>query len=596
MDDTELIKQKINIVDLIQEYLPLKKSGINFKALCPFHNEKTPSFVVSPERQIFKCFGCQKGGDIFTFLMEKEGMEFKEALEFLAKKAGVALKVRSDQGKGIKERLFEANLKAQEFFHYILTKHKLGKKALEYLKKRGVSGESIELFGIGYAPNSWESLTKFLLKRGFTISEIISSGLGVASKGIVQAGCYDRFRGRITFPMIDTKDKLRGFSGRVLTAQEPKYINTPQTQIFDKGSFLFGLNLAKTDIRDKKETILVEGEIDVILSHQTSSRNVVASKGTALTEGQVELIKKYTDTISLGFDMDLAGDSASRRGIEIADKAGLNIKVIQLESGKDAAEVVKSDPMLWQKAIDHAVPIYDYYLTSTASRFDLKNPAHLRQIGAELIPVWAKISDDLVRDHYIQKLASFLKTDESVLRTAISNLRTQQSKTYTQVFHQIKKDDNVVGLKSRRELLEEYLIALLLHIPADLNFVPSFPETLFLAEKWRQIYVLIFLYLDSISFKSKSFNINEFIKELPKDMLSEVDRLYLTELDTKLTDEKNWLRELNGVVSELKKALIKASLEKLSFEIKNAQDFGKMEIVESLNKRFRDLSIKLKNL
>lgn len=591
MDDTEAIKQKINIIDLISEYLPLKKAGVNFKTNCPFHQEKTASFIVSPERQIWHCFGCQAGGDLFTFLMEKEGMEFKEALEMLAAKAGITLQKRAENKKDFKDRLFEANLKAQEFFHYILTKHDLGKKTLEYLKKRGITSATTEEFGIGYAPNSWESLNKFLHKRGFTHEEIINSGLGVASR----SGSYDRFRGRITFPLFDGKGKLRGFSGRVLIPAEPKYINTPQTPIFDKGSFLFGLNLSKGEIRNKKEAILVEGEMDMILSYQSGFKNVVASKGTALTEGQIDLIKKYTENLSLGFDMDLAGDNAARRGIEIADKAGLNIKVIQLEGGKDAAEVASESPQLWQKAIEEAVPIYDYYLTSVAKRYDNKKPADLRKMGEELIPVWAKISDDLIRDHYIQRLAAYLRTDEKVLRENIEKLRTTPVKSYSSIF-QKPTQDNILPLKSRRERLEEYLIALLLHPPQDCNFVPTFPETLFLAEKWRQLYVMLVLYLDSISFKSKAFNINEFISGLPKELLPEVDRLYLTELDSKLIEEKVWRKELEGVVSELKKALIKASLEKLSLEIKNAQEFDKMDMVESLNKRFRDLSVKLKNL
>ncbi len=591
MDDVELIKEKINIVDLISEYLPLKKAGSNFKTNCPFHNEKTASFVVSPERQIWHCFGCSKGGDSFTFLMEKEGMEFKEALEFLAKKAGIVLKRVPDK-QDFRDRLFEVNLKAQEFYHYILTKHKLGKSALEYLKKRGVSDSSIENFGIGYAPNSWESLTKFLLKRKFSVAEILEVGLGVASK----QGCYDRFRGRITFPLIDGKDHLRGFSGRVLVPSEPKYINSPQTSIFDKSNFLFGMNLAKGEIRNKKEVILVEGEMDVVLSHQAGFKNVVASKGTALTEGQIDLIKKYTDNIILCFDMDLAGDSASRRGIEMADKAGLNIKVIQIEGGKDAAEAVLDDPKIWEKAISEAVPIYDYYLSSIAKRYDSKSPVDLKKIGDELIPIWAKITDNLIRERYIQKLAAFLKTDEKIIREGVAKASKPVLGNYTQVFKKATSSDNVVmGGKTRRELLEEYLMALLLHPPLDLTFVPNFAETLFLKESFRQIYVLLFLYLDSISFKSKAFNINEFAEGLPKELLSEIDRLYLTQLDSKLLESKNWQKELAGVISELKKALIKASLEKLSLEIKNAQEFGKMEIVENLNKRFRDLSVKLKN-
>ena len=591
MDEKEQIKQKINIVDLVAEYIPLKKAGINFKTSCPFHTEKTPSFIVSPERQIFKCFGCSKGGDIFTFLMEKEGMDFKEALEVLAKKAGVTLKQDIGQ-RDYKERLFEANLKAQEFFHYILTSHNLGKSALDYLIKRGLTDKTIKQFGLGYAPNSWESLTKFLTKRGFSVSEIISSGLAVPSR----SGGYDRFRGRIIFPLIDGKDHLRGFSGRVLDSSEPKYINTPQTEIFDKGNFLFGINLSKQTIREKKEAILVEGEMDMILSFQAGFENIVASKGTALTEGQVELLKRYTPSISLCFDMDLAGDSASRRGIEIADKALLDIKVIRLKEGKDAADAIKNDSGAWKNAIETAVPIYDYYIESVSARYNVKDANDLRKIGQELIPVWAKITDDLIRERYLQKLSAFLKMDEKILREAVDRERTSNKRPYAQVFHQKKTEDDVISLRSRRELLEEYLIALLLHPPAESVFVPNFPETLFLKEAWRQLYVMLVLYLDSISFKGRSFDINEFIKNLPKDLTSEVDRLYLSELDEKLSDEKNWLRELNGVVLELKKALIKASLEKLALEIKSAQEFGNMELMENLNKRFRDLSVKLKNL
>jgi len=280
----------------------------------------------------------------------------------------------------------------------------------------------------------------------------------------------------------------------------------------------------------------------------------------------------------------------------MADKAGLNIKVIQIEDGKDAAEVVGSDPGIWQKAIEEAVPIYDYYLVSTAKRYDTKNPSDLKKIGEELIPVWAKITDDLVRERYIQRLSAFLKTDERIVRDGVEKMRKLASKSYASLFNKTNVADNVVSLRSRRELLEEYLITLFLHPPEDSNFVPNFPETLFLAEKWRQLFVYLVLYLDSISFKSRAFNINEFVLGLPKELLSEVDRLYLVELDDRLSDDKFWRRELDGVVSELKKALIKASLEKLSLEIKNAQEFDKMEIVESLSKKARDLSVKLKNL
>ncbi len=591
MDELDLIKEKINIVDLIQEYLPLKKAGVNFKALCPFHPEKTASFMVSPERQIWHCFSCGKGGDHFKFLMEKEGMDFKEALELLAKKAGVVLK-RSAPKKDSRDRLYEANLKAQEFFQYMLTKHPFGKGALEYLKGRGLTDQTIESFGLGYGPNSWESLSKFLLKRGFTTQEIINSGLGVASK----RGCYDRFRSRVTFPLIDTKDRIIGFSGRIIGVGEPKYINTPQTVIFDKSQYLFGINKAKGEIRAKNEAILVEGELDVLMSYQAGFKNIVAVKGSALTSGQIDLLKKYTENLSLCFDTDIAGDGASRKGIDIAEAAQMNVKVIQVKEGKDPAEAVFNDPKIWEESIKEATPIYDYYLVSVSKRYDPQTPDGIKKIQSELLPVWAKIQSEFIREHYTQKLAALLRLDEATIRKEIDILRKPTLKNYSQVFHQNEKATQVMEPRTRRQLLEEYLIAMLLHIPKEHTFVPGFPETLLVSESLRQIYVLLVIYLDSISFKGRSFEINDFIKEVSGELSIIVDRLYLTEIDSRLINGEAWQKEVDGVIAELKRALIKASLEKLSMEIKNAEQFGKIDTLESLNKRFRDLSVKLKNL
>lgn len=590
MDDLELIKQKINIVDLIQEYLPLKKAGVNFKAPCPFHQERTPSFVVSPERGIWKCFGCQKGGDIFKFLMEKEGIEFPEALEILAKRAGVALK-RSNQGnKDKKEHLLEANVKAAQFYHFILTKHKLGKKALEYLKKRGLSDKTIEEFNLGYAPNSWESLTSFLLKRGFKLPDLIEVGLTVPSK----SGGYDRFRGRIVFPLYDLKGQVIGFSGRVLGKGEPKYINSPQTVLFDKSHFLFGLQLSKGAIRNSKSVILTEGEMDMILSYQAGVKNVVASKGTALTLGQVELIKRFADNILLCFDHDLAGDMAARRGIELADQAGLNIRIIELSGGKDPAEMVNHDVKLWSEAVEKAEPIYDYYLRSASLRFNSKTAEGKKNVASELLPILAKISDSVTLEHYLQKLSALISTPEELLRREINKLKKMSIQDYQIVLKEPVRGEAEV--KSRQRLLEEYLMALLLKIPSDLVFVPSFPETIFLSEELRSLYVLLVVYLDSISFTAHQFKISQFVQTLPKEIVSTVDNLYLTELEDSLSDSKNWQKELVMVVGEIKKLLLKNSLAKLSSDIKNAESFGKIELLKNLNRRFRDLSVRLKNL
>ncbi len=590
MDDLDLIKQKLNIVDLIQEYLPLKKAGINFKANCPFHQEKTPSFVVSPERGIWHCFGCGKGGDHFRFLMEKEGLSFPEAVEILAKKTGVTLKRRRDESRDSRERLYEANQKAGQFFNHILTTHPLGKKALEYLYGRGVTRETIKEFNLGYAPNSWESLTRFLKSRHFSVEEMIASGLVVPSK----MGGYDRFRGRIMFPLINVKNETVGFSGRILGEGEPKYVNTPVTPVFDKSSFLFNLNLAKGDIRQKNSVILVEGMMDVVMSYQSGTKDVVATQGTALTASHVELLKRYTDTLILCFDKDLAGDAASRRGIELADGAGMNIRVIRIKEGKDPADVALKNPAEWLKAVEDAELIYDYYLRSVAMRFNPKDAEGKKRIAAELLPIWGKISDTFTREHYIQKLSALLGVDEQLLRREISKDKSSSVASLEGVLKH--PDEGSVNQRSRRELLEEYLLALLLKIPADLTFVPNFPETIFLSENHRSTYVLLVLYLDAISFRAKSFDINDFTKGLPVDLVPLIDRLYLTEIDDKLQSSKAWVSEVDKVVAELKKALVKASLERLSQEIKNAQSFGKIEQLEILNRRFRDLSVKLKSL
>lgn len=594
MDDLTLIKEKINIVDLISEYIPLKKAGVNFKAPCPFHQERTPSFVVSPERQIFHCFGCDKGGDIFKFMMEKENLEFKDALDLLAQKAGVVLKKTNKKEVDEKDRLYEINNKASQFYQYMLLEHPLGKKALDYLKNRGVTEETIKEFNLGYAPNSWESLSKFLKKRSFKVSDVIASGLGVPSS----SGCYDRFRGRIIFPLVDVRGRVLGFAGRILDKGEPKYINSPQTTIFDKKRFLFGIHLAKGEIKQKNEAIVCEGEMDMILSFQSGVKNIVASKGTAFTPEHLELLKKYTNTISLCFDMDLAGDAASRRGIELADKEGFNLKVISVPGGKDPAEACLKNPKEWEESVKNATPIYDYYLDSVSKRYNLKDPSHKKQILKELIPVWKKISDPLTKEHYIERLAAFLQIKTEFLRAEIEKYRENLDPAKAVSSTEVKKVDikAEVVIKDRRKLLEEYLIALILKVPADCTFVPNFPETIFTEEQLKQIYVLLVLFLDTISFKGTGFKISEFVLTLPAELVPVVDRLYLVQLDQKLEDKASWQKELDNVVLELKRMLIKSSLEKLSLQIKNAQEFDNMETLTVLSKKFRDLSLKLKNL
>ena len=339
-DNIEQIKSRLDVVAVISDYLKLQKSGVNYKACCPFHNEKTPSFYVSPERQIWHCFGCSQGGDIFGFIKAVEGVEFPEALRILARKAGVELEEFIPEARDEKERLFEIVELATKFFEKQIYNSTDGKSALKYLEERGLNTETIKSFRLGFAPNDWQALNEFLRGRGYTENEVVASGLAIKKDS--GAGIYDRFRSRITFPIADINDRVVGFTGRVFdvknglneqgarTSQaierfehiEAKYINTPQTTIYDKSRVLYGLNKAKMQIKKAEKCLLVEGNMDAVMSCQAGVGNVVASSGTALTPLHLNLLKRYTANLNFCFDTDQAGAMATRRGIGLALNQG----------------------------------------------------------------------------------------------------------------------------------------------------------------------------------------------------------------------------------------------------------------------------------
>jgi DNA primase len=336
----------------------------------------------------------------------------------------------------------------------------------------------------------------------------------------------------------------------------------------------------------------------MLMSYQSGVKNVVASKGTAFTEEHIETLKKYTDTLSLCFDTDLAGDAAARRGIEMADRAGLNLKVIQVEGAKDPADTVLKNPEKWFSAVKEATPIYDYYLQSADKRYKVKNASDKKAIFAELLPIWSKIADPITKEHYIEKLAALLMLKDDIVRSEMASFTKNAgqgiSVAHNPINSESKKTLPVAKIHDRRGLLEEYLISLLVHLPQDHTYVPNFPESLFTREELKQIYVMLVLFLDSISFKGHAFKIDDFTKTLPPELIETVDTIYLMQIDEKLEAGAAWQKELENVVAELKKMLIKASLEKLSLQIKNAQEFDKDESLETLNKRFRDLAVKLR--
>ena len=370
MNEVEEVKNKIDIVELIGGYLTLKKAGVNYKGLCPFHSEKTPSFMVSPERQSFKCFGCGKGGDVFTFIEEIEGMDFYDSLKLLAARAGVELKKRqtfSYGGKDIepseKTKIFEINELSAKLYHKILADHPKADHARKYLKNRGISDESIKNFQLGYAPKSWDLLIKFLAKKGYSEKEIYKAGLLVFGE---KGKYWDRFRGRIMFPISNISGQIVAFTGRVLEddPKAAKYVNSAESPIYIKGKTIYGLDLARIEIRSQGYAVMVEGNMDVIACHQAGFKNVVAVSGTALTADQLKILARYSPDVYFCFDSDSAGKTALKRAITLAVENDINAKVLTLPGFKDPDDAIKSDPKNWQQGIKSAKPALEYWIDS----------------------------------------------------------------------------------------------------------------------------------------------------------------------------------------------------------------------------------------
>lgn len=415
MDNVSAVKEKADIVEFIKGYVPLNKAGNNFKGSCPFHKEKTPSFMVNQDLQIYKCFGCDKSGDVISFAMEIEGLEFYDALKFLADKYGVKLESSGNKiGSDKKAKLYEINDLAAKFYTKVLNEHKLGIPALEYLKNRNIASKTIKEFKMGFAPDVWSSVSKYLLSKGYSEQNLVDVGLSKRKKS---GGVYDIYRNRIIFPLVDVSGNIVGFSGRALSSEmSPKYINSPQTEIFHKDQFLFGLNLSKVDIRKERIAIVTEGEFDMISPYQFGIKNIVASKGTALTSGQLKLLSRYTDVIILLFDSDFAGIKASLKGIGLAEESGLDVRIALIPKGfKDPDEAIQKSPELLKKSLEEAMLVGDFYLYYVSESFDLSNAYEKSKAVEFLVDRLRSTIDIVVRSEYIKKYSSFLDVSESVL-------------------------------------------------------------------------------------------------------------------------------------------------------------------------------------
>ena len=414
------VKQRLDIVEFISEYVTLQKAGRNFKGLCPFHTEKHSSFFVFPEQQSWHCFGaCGTGGDIFSFVMKKEGIDFGQALRVLAQRGGVTLSPREAPSKAEdekRERLFQINEAAAEYYYHILSATKAGATARSYLTKRNIMPETIKEFRLGFSPDAWETIKDYLLGKGYTEKELVEAGLIIEKE---EGGSYDRFRNRLMFPICDIQGRVTGFGARVLDDSLPKYINSPQTPIFDKSNSQYGIDKAKSAIRKKDLVIIVEGYMDVLTAHQHSWQNVVGSMGTSLTEKQVEGIKRLTNKITLALDADLAGEEATLRGRAILAYSNIEANVILLPPGKDPDEVIGDEPALWQKLVEQAMPIMDFAFQSVISKVDINKARDKSLAVQKLLPSIYEIRDPVQQSHYLKRLARELKIEESAIRTAL---------------------------------------------------------------------------------------------------------------------------------------------------------------------------------
>jgi len=416
------VQEKSDIVEVISRYIPLKKSGRNYKAPCPFHHEKTPSFMVSPDKQIYHCFGCGAGGNVFSFLMRYENIQFPEAVETLAEKAGVAIPRSANRSQGNASSAFNQfyrmNELACQFFCECLANNGGAK---EYLATRGLGEDAIKKFKVGYAPDSWEALLSFFKQRGVAANVLEKAGLVVSND---KGGHYDRFRNRITFPIIDLKDRILGFGARVLDSSLPKYINSPETPIYSKGKNLYGLNFSKESIKKENHALIVEGYLDFIIPYQAGIQNIIATLGTALTLDQVKMLKRFAGTVIMVYDPDEAGESASLRGLDLFIGEDVNVYITELPSGFDPDGYIrKFGAEEFSGLIKKSKNIFDYKFDRLSRRFNAATTHGKAGIAAQMLPTIARIGNAVSRSELIKKLAEKLSVDEQSIREELGKVK-----------------------------------------------------------------------------------------------------------------------------------------------------------------------------
>jgi len=539
MNHVEEIKNNLDIVEIISNYIDLNKSGSNFKARCPFHNEKTASFMVSREKQIFHCFGCDKGGDVISFIQEYEGASFKEALKILAEKANIVLPEYSGERKENYSRIYEINKLATEFYQKKILENKVtSKKVLEYLANRKISKESINKWQLGLSGENWDELYNFLINKKYNKEEILKAGLILKKRD--GSGYLDRFRKRLMFPIFDTQGRIVAFTSRTLSGiaynEEDiggKYINSPQTVVFDKSKILYGWHLSKDAIRKKKYVIVVEGNMDVIAASQTKANNAIAVSGTSLTIDQIKLIKRYTDNIIFAFDGDNAGSRAVFRGISLGWQEEMNLKVLLLPKGKDPADVIRGNDNNWYNALKKSIPVMDYYFQRILSGVDLSRSDHKKIAVQKILPIIKFLKNNIEQIHYLKILSNKLDIPLNILEKDLNEAESfLDNKKHNNSIYNNKKN------KINRSIVEK-ILSIAFYKKDFLEILIVDIKLNMIMDPWKGLYEKVIIYY------TKHQDLDNFID---KEELSEEEKKIWIELS--LLGEKD---NANINIDELKK-------------------------------------------
>lgn len=593
-NQVEEIKSRLDIIDIISEYVTLKQAGGGtFRGLCPFHNEKSPSFMVSQTKQIFHCFGCGAGGDMFKFLMKLENVDFKESLKILSKKANVELKFEKEDlvKKSRKETLIEISNLAAQYYNYILTNKEQGKRALEYLKNRGLEEETIKKFKLGYSLNLWNGLYDFLKSKKYNDEDIFLTGLIIKNNS---GKYYDRFRGRVMYPIFNISGDVVAFTARQLedNKDEPKYINSPQTEIYDKSNILFGLNFAKESIRRNDCSIVVEGQMDCISAHQAGSENVIASSGTALTEYHIKTLKRFSNTICFCFDSDLAGQNAAERAIDAALENEINLKVISLENTgyKDPDECIKNDLEKWTNAISEAIPYLEFYFNSLYEKINkdlsiANKPKEIKDLITPFLIKLSKINSQIEKNIWIKNLSKITDIDERTLKEELAIIVSKNNKTtFTPSKKiEIKKEEKQLQNEDPVRKTEEFLISAILVNQSLLGIIDKINLEIFEHEDIKSIATNM-----KACYNEKIDNILEYLfANDPKnsDYIS-----YLTMLGEKFFSDQFF--SLTDIKKDIKNNIFKLYKNNINKELKKIKH--SIEIAEKQNNK--EEIIKLQNL